>query len=90
MKTNDAIFQRVAKSIGTERFSSLAMFWSSEETRIKNVEDWNNFWKQGREARLKGLIKKKRRSTIFQKMPFHLFLITCIKLRIKMVLIMSS
>lgn len=73
MKTNDAIFQRVAKSIGTERFSSLAMFWSSEETRIKNVEDWNNFWKQGREARLKGLIKKEAPKYDFSENAFSPF-----------------
>ncbi|OGW25118.1 MAG: hypothetical protein A2X59_13310 [Nitrospirae bacterium GWC2_42_7] len=73
MKTNDAIFQKVAKSTGIDRFSSLAMFWSSEETRINNVESWNNFWKHGRVARLKALIKKESGKYDFSENAFSPF-----------------
>jgi len=73
MKTNDVIFQKVAKSTGTDRFSSLAMFWSSEETRIKNIENWNNFWKQGREAKLRSLIKSESGKYDFSENAFSPF-----------------
>ena len=73
MKTNDAVFQRVAASLGTDRFSSLSMFWSAEETRRKNVEHWNAFWKQGREARLRGLIKSESPKYGFSEDAFSPF-----------------
>ncbi|PKL52642.1 MAG: hypothetical protein CVV37_00135 [Nitrospira bacterium HGW-Nitrospira-1] len=73
MKTNDAIFQRVAEVAATDRFLSLSMFWSSEETRRKNVDNWNNFWRQGREARLRGLIKSESPKHDFSKDAFSPF-----------------
>jgi uncharacterized protein len=73
MKTNDAVFQRVAATMGTARFSSLSMFWSSEETRRKNVEHWNDFWKQGRESKLRGLIKSESPKYGFSEEAFSPF-----------------
>jgi predicted exporter len=73
MKTNDAVFQRVSASLGTDRFSSLSMFWSAEETRRKNVENWNDFWKQGREVKLRGLIKSESRKYGFSEDAFSPF-----------------
>lgn len=73
MKTNDAVFKRVSASLGTDRFSSLSMFWSAEETRRKNVENWNDFWKQGREVKLRGLIKSESRKYGFSAAAFSPF-----------------
>jgi len=73
MKTNDAVFQKVAKSMGTDRFSSLSLFWSSEEARRKNVGQWNDFWKQGREGKLRGLIKSESRKYDFSENAFSPF-----------------
>ena len=73
MKTNDSIFQKVAASLGTDRFSSLSMFWSAEDTRRKNIENWNAFWKQGREIKLKGLIKNESGKYGFSEDAFSPF-----------------
>jgi len=73
MKTNDAVFQRVAASLGTDRFSSLSLFWSAEDTRRKNIENWNAFWKQGRELKLRGLIKSESGKFGFSEAAFSPF-----------------
>jgi uncharacterized protein len=58
METNDLIYRDAVKAVGAENFTSLALFWSSEKLRIANCARWDQFWKQGREEKLKRLIQK--------------------------------
>ena len=73
MKTNDAIFRKVAEAVGIDRFSSLSLFWSSKETRRINIEHWNDFWRQGREGKLRGLIKSESPKYDFSAEAFSPF-----------------
>ncbi len=58
MEKNDRVFREAVKSVSGEDFTSLALFWPSEKNRIENQERWDRFWKQGRERRLKELIRQ--------------------------------
>jgi predicted exporter len=58
MEKNDRVFQEAVKRVNGADFTSLALFWPSEKNRIENQERWDLFWKQGRERRLKELIRQ--------------------------------
>ncbi len=58
METNDLVYQDAVKAVGPDNFTSLALFWSSEKLRKQNCEQWDRFWREGREAKLKRLIAK--------------------------------
>jgi uncharacterized protein len=56
-ETNDLIFDEASKAIGSQTISSLALFWPSEKLRKENIERWGSFWEQGREQKLKKLVR---------------------------------
>lgn len=58
MAANDRVYREAAALVGKDELTSLAVFWPSESTRKENRERWDRFWKQGREAKLKGLIRE--------------------------------
>ena len=58
MEKNDRVFREAVKRVNGADFTSLALFWPSEKNRIENQERWDFFWKQGRERRLKELIRQ--------------------------------
>lgn len=57
LEKNDAVYREAVRTIGDERFISLAMLWPSERTRRENVERWNRFWSDGRAENLKRLLR---------------------------------
>ncbi|HEX9021881.1 MAG TPA: hypothetical protein VF903_11535 [Nitrospirota bacterium] len=57
METNDAVYREALAVAGKENFTSMALFWPSPKQRKKNSDRWDRFWKQGREKRLKRLIR---------------------------------
>jgi len=56
MEKNDIVYREAARAIGSGNISSLALFWPSEKTRKDNSEQWDRFWREGREKKLKRLI----------------------------------
>lgn len=73
LETNDIIYQAAAQAIGAEHFSSLATLWPSKKTKEKNLARWNQFWKQGREAKLKKLLKSQGSKYQFSETAFSPF-----------------
>ncbi len=59
MEKNDLVYREAVKAIGKEEFTSLAVFWPSEKSRMENRARWDRFWRQGRERKLRGLIREK-------------------------------
>jgi predicted exporter len=58
LEENDAVFADAVQAIGEKNFTSLSMLWPSEKTRRGNIERWNRFWQEGRERRLRRLLKQ--------------------------------
>jgi predicted exporter len=57
METNDRVYREATGAFGNAYFTSLAQFWSSEKLRKENSAQWDLFWKDGREQKLKALIR---------------------------------
>lgn len=55
---NDLVYRDATSAVGQENFTSLAYFWPSEKVRKENSIHWDRFWKEGRERKLKGLIRE--------------------------------
>ena len=55
---NERIYQEAAAQVGEDEFSSFAAIWPSKQTRHANAMRWQAFWKQGKEAMLKKLLRK--------------------------------
>ena len=75
MERNDLIYREAAKAIGPQNISSIALFWSSLKMRRENIDRWNRFWKQGREEKLKRLIRVTSSSYGFSDRAFSPFFI---------------
>ena len=73
METNDRVYREAVNAIGREDFTSLALFWPSEKSRKENRDRWDRFWKQGREQKLKGLIREKSAAYGFSDRAFAPF-----------------
>ncbi len=73
MEKNDLIFRDAVKAVGPQNISSIALFWSSEKMRTGNSERWDRFWKQGREQKLKKLIRATSSSYGFSESAFQPF-----------------
>ena len=73
MEVNDRVYGEAVKAIGREEFTSLALFWPSEKSRKENRERWDHFWKEGRERKLKGLIREKSARYGFSERAFAPF-----------------
>ncbi len=73
MQLNDAVFLEAVKLIGNENFTSLALFWPSEKLRSENGKRWDIFWKQGKEQRLKKLIRETSSAYGFSDQAFSPF-----------------
>jgi predicted RND superfamily exporter protein len=73
MEANDRVYGEAIKALGKEEFTSLALFWPSEKSRKQNRDRWDRFWKQGREYKLKGLIREKSAAYGFSDRAFAPF-----------------
>lgn len=56
LKVNEKIYKEAKTVVGEDHFSSLAAIWPSKQTRKANVDRWKEFWKQGKEEKLRELI----------------------------------
>jgi predicted exporter len=56
-ETNDRVFLEAVRLSGNDEFTSLALFWPSERLRRENCARWDRFWRDGREEKLKGLLR---------------------------------
>jgi predicted RND superfamily exporter protein len=73
MELNDLIFREAAKAVGPQNVSSIALFWSSKKMREENIDHWDRFWQEGREAKLKKLIRVTSSSYGFSEKAFSPF-----------------
>ncbi len=73
MEANDRVYRDAVTVIEKENFTSLALFWPSEMVRRENRGRWDRFWKQGRERKLKGLIREKAAAFGFSDRAFAPF-----------------
>jgi len=73
MEVNDFVFQAAGSLVGTGDFTSLAQFWPSERLRKENIAQWDSFWKQGQEDKLKKLIRESAASYQFSDVAFAPF-----------------
>jgi predicted exporter len=73
MEVNDSVFHSVQGLVGKDDFTSLAQFWPSEKLRKENCAQWDSFWKQGNEVKLKKLIRESAASFQFSDAAFSPF-----------------
>jgi predicted RND superfamily exporter protein len=73
METNDRVYREAMTVVDKEEFTSLALFWPSEKSRKENRDRWDHFWKQGREQKLRGLIRTKSAAYGFSDRAFAPF-----------------
>jgi predicted exporter len=57
LRRNRLIYRDAMAVMGEAEFSSLSAIWPLQEERAENTARWRNFWRQGREAELKGLLR---------------------------------
>ena len=55
---NGMVYRDAMAVIEGERFASLSAVWPIREERAANRERWREFWKQGRESKLKRLLRE--------------------------------
>jgi len=58
LRRNRAVYRDALAVVGEEEFVSLSAVWPLEEERIANRARWREFWRDGREAKLKELLRK--------------------------------
>lgn len=73
MEVNDSVFQAASGCVGKGEFTSLAQFWPSERLRNENSARWDSFWRQGKEAELKKLLRSASASYGFSDAAFAPF-----------------
>jgi predicted exporter len=73
LEINEMIYQDAVEAVGAENFSSLAVMWPSKKTRLRKANRWNEFWKQGREEKLRRLIKEQGSKYEFSETAFSPF-----------------
>lgn len=73
LRTNDMVYQDAVPAIGAQNFSSLSILWPSGRTREERAKQWEEFWKNGREARLKKLLKEEGEKYQFSESAFSPF-----------------
>jgi len=56
LRRNAVVYQDAVAAVGKDNFSSLAQIWPLEKQRIANTMRWNDFWRQGRELKLRKLL----------------------------------
>ena len=72
METQDE-FAAFAEKRGLPNFRSLSLIWPSLKTREANAATWDDFWRQGREDKLRRLLAEKGRALSFAPSAFEPF-----------------
>jgi predicted exporter len=58
LRSNRAVYRDAMAVVGEEEFASLSAVWPLREERVANRARWREFWRQGREAKLKALLRE--------------------------------
>lgn len=53
---NDAVYEAAVAAVGATQIVSLASVWPSGKTRAARAKAWTEFWRAGREEKLRGLL----------------------------------
>ncbi len=72
-KMNESVYQDIAGKIDDETFFSVARIFPSDETRTENIRQWNQFWHDGREEKLRRLLNQIGPRYRFSKEAFDPF-----------------
>jgi predicted exporter len=70
---NRLVYQDAMAVMDPEQFSSLSSIWPLKEERAANSARWREFWKQGRESKLRGLLREPGASYQFTADAFSPF-----------------
>lgn len=73
LRSNRAVYRDAVAVVGEEKFASLSAVWPLREERVANRARWREFWRQGREARLKELLREHGSSFGFSEDAFSPF-----------------
>jgi predicted exporter len=70
---NKMVYRDAMAALEGEAFASLSAVWPTSEERVANRARWREFWKRGREAKLKRLLRKHGGSYQFSEDAFSPF-----------------
>jgi len=73
MEKNDAVYREAVAAVGGDNITSLALFWNSAKTRRENTAQWDRFWRDGRERKLRKLIRNASAAYGFSDRAFSPF-----------------
>ncbi len=73
MEINDRVYREASGAVAGGEFTSLAQFWPSARLRAENRDRWNRFWSEGRESRLRRLIREASAAHGFSDQAFEPF-----------------
>jgi len=69
----DAVYQEAADAVGATQVVSLASVWPSGKTRAERAGAWTEFWRAGREVKLRALLAEQGTSGGFATNAFAPF-----------------
>lgn len=73
LEVNDKIYAEAVEAIGAPNVSSLAPLWPSKKRRLENLARWNEFWRGGKEEKLREILAREGEKHKFSKSAFDPF-----------------
>ncbi len=58
LEMNDRLEPEISQALSSSPLINLSVIWPDEKTRAANLGRWNQFWKDGREEKLRGLFQE--------------------------------
>ena len=74
LRRSRLVYRDAVAVMGEEGFASLSAVWLPEQERAENRARWKEFWRQGREAELRRLLREHASAYGFSKDAFSPFL----------------
>lgn len=74
LKLNEDLNVQMKNSFGDEKFANMAEIYLSQETRAKNVSQWNILWKNGLEKKTRNLLQEQGKEFGYAEDAFKPFL----------------
>ena len=74
LEKTDALYEQAVAAVGATQIVSLASVWPSARTRAARAKVWVDFWRDGREAKLRSLLAEAGAVRGFSTNAFDLFL----------------
>jgi predicted exporter len=74
LEKTDALYGQAVAAVGSTQIVSLAAVWPSAKTRAVRARGWAEFWRDGREVKLRGLLAEAGAARGFSTNAFEPFL----------------